>query len=281
MVARSKNLLTAICVLLLGVLACGAPAAATESVHQEPLEPATSLPETVAADSTPFASVTADTECRAGPGLEYDVVEGLEAGTSYMVLEKYTLAGADYWIVQLEDGRKCWLWEESTNVAGKVDDLPEATAPSTPTPPGPLAIIKVTVWGPVLGSIEEEKLSDATVELVEWQENGSLLAVGKSAKEMETGVYHLIDVPSGERMIRVIKDSNYAIGYETINVVIRTEPNEVAIHMDWSSPILTGCAHLTDPLERMRCYNQNQVAPIGTGVFQRDFLLAPTATATP
>ena len=82
----------------------------------------------------PFISVSVATNCRVGPGRQYDRVGALLVGE---IAEVY---GRDptgaYWYIRNPDPGPefCWLWGEYATLVGNVDILPVYTPPPTPTP---------------------------------------------------------------------------------------------------------------------------------------------------
>ena len=159
-------------------------------------------------------------------------------------------------------------------------EAPGSGPSSDTTTAVPAATVLVTVWGPDSTKKEEQLILGATVELVEIEEDGDLVVVGERAAEVGQGLYRLLNVPTGERLFRATKPPANMDGFETMNVVIDAEPNEVEIHMvEWvPGPPGDECAHLTNPLQRFRCYSNLNAAPIDPGVVDPGMLLVPTAS---
>lgn len=149
---------------------------------------------------------------------------------------------------------------------------------SDPTTAVPVATVLVTVWGPDSTSQDEVQISGATVELLAFTENGEWEPAGDPGEEVELGLYRLINVPAGERTFRAMKQPDNMDGFETINVVIGTEQNEVEIHMvQWiPGPPGDECAQLTNALQRFRCYSHENWDQIGPDVADPGLLLVPT-----
>lgn len=83
--------------------------------------------------SVPTVSVSTNTNCRTGPGTEYDLIDGLLVGQTAQVVGKNTSTG--YWIIQRLNGSgTCWLWDEYATVSGNTAGLAEYPIPPTPTP---------------------------------------------------------------------------------------------------------------------------------------------------
>jgi hypothetical protein len=76
----------------------------------------------------PQVSVSAETNCRTGPGINYKLVWQAEPGITYPLVGKHSPTG--YWIILLPDGRQCWLWGQNATVAGDINSLPEYIPPA-------------------------------------------------------------------------------------------------------------------------------------------------------
>lgn len=90
--------------------------------------------------STPQLTVLQQTNCREGPGQDYEVV------FTYLPQKKLTIQGrydpTNYWLVKSDEspGGQCWLWGEYVEVAGSYWAVPSVTPPATATlapPPAP------------------------------------------------------------------------------------------------------------------------------------------------
>lgn len=83
--------------------------------------------------TVPEVSVSTNTNCRTGPGTQYDLVGGLLVGQTAIVVGKNTSTG--YWIIN-NPGKSgtCWLWDEYATVSGNTTGLTEYAVPPTPTP---------------------------------------------------------------------------------------------------------------------------------------------------
>jgi hypothetical protein len=90
--------------------------------------------------STPQLTVLQQTNCREGPGQDYDVV------FTYLPSAKLTILGrydpTNFWLVQSDQspGGRCWLWGEYVEVTGSYWVVPSVTPPPTATlapPPAP------------------------------------------------------------------------------------------------------------------------------------------------
>ena len=83
-------------------------------------------------------TVSADTNCRSGPGLDYDIVGALTIGQQAEVVGKSS--AANYWVIDNPLGAgTCWLWGEHATITGDAAGLQEIAAPPTVTPLAALA----------------------------------------------------------------------------------------------------------------------------------------------
>jgi len=93
----------------------------------------TAAPDSTPTPSVPTVSVSVNTNCRTGPGTQYDLVGGVNVGQSAVVVGKSTSTG--YWIINnLNGSGTCWLWGQYATVSGNTANLPEYPVPPTPTP---------------------------------------------------------------------------------------------------------------------------------------------------
>lgn len=96
--------------------------------------------------SIPMISVSANTNCRKGPSIAYDILAALLVGEEAEIVGKYTSTSPAYWIIK-KGSVTCWLWGEYATVEGDTSRLPEMIPPPTPTPsstPTPTATATVT-----------------------------------------------------------------------------------------------------------------------------------------
>lgn len=157
---KAKRTLIAVNALLVAILACNLPS--NQSVAQPPdlagtitaqamilLESSntptfTSLPaftETPSltptvtltpTPSVPQVTVTAATNCRTGPGTEYDLLFTLQPGQVAQIVG--TDLPDNYWIINMPGGGVCWLWGQYAVVSGNIAGLQQFAVPPTPTP---------------------------------------------------------------------------------------------------------------------------------------------------
>jgi hypothetical protein len=94
----------------------------------------TSTPTFTLTPSIPLASVSANTNCRSGPGTIYEIRGVLNIGETAEVVGKN--AAGDTWIIKLPSNPSitCWLWGYYATVVGDVSGLTVYSPPPTPTP---------------------------------------------------------------------------------------------------------------------------------------------------
>jgi hypothetical protein len=93
--------------------------------------------------TVPQVGVTSATNCRTGPGTEYDLLLTLQPGQVVEVIAKYP--PDNYWIIKMPSGGICWLWGQYAVVSGNTAVLPEYAPPPTPTPSLPANPSRLTV----------------------------------------------------------------------------------------------------------------------------------------
>lgn len=84
--------------------------------------------------SVPIARVSRNTNCRTGPGTEYDLVYIFMVGDEAEIIARSSVP--NYVIIKVPDGsgRNCWLWMQYGEQSGDTSGLPQQTPPPTPTP---------------------------------------------------------------------------------------------------------------------------------------------------
>lgn len=83
--------------------------------------------------SIPLVTVSVGTNCREGPGIIYNLLDGLMVGEQAQIV-KLAPAGVDYVVIQRPHGPgECWLWLRYATITGDLSQLPIATIPPTPT----------------------------------------------------------------------------------------------------------------------------------------------------
>lgn len=78
--------------------------------------------------SQPMASVGDVTNCRKGPGKDYERVTQIFPAESVKIIGFFS---PNYWIVSTKDG-DCWVSGEFTTPAGSIASVPTVSAPPTP-----------------------------------------------------------------------------------------------------------------------------------------------------
>lgn len=93
----------------------------------------TNAPQGTPASSAVLLTVSTATNCRSGPGREYDLLDVLNVGETAEAVGRYP--PANYWIIKKPHGAGlCWLWGQYvTIVGGDALLLPEMTPPPSPT----------------------------------------------------------------------------------------------------------------------------------------------------
>ncbi len=154
---KAKRTLIAVNALIIAILACNLPT--SQNPVQPPGPAGSDTPEMVVLEasdtpaftetpsltptitltptpSVPEVNVTSATNCRTGPGIEYDLLYTLQPGQVAQIIGKYT--PLNYWVINYPGGI-CWLWGQYAVVSGNVAALAEYPAPPTPTPSMPAA----------------------------------------------------------------------------------------------------------------------------------------------
>src|SRR5512143_1015514 len=155
---KAKRTLIAVNALLVAILACNLPS--PQNPAQQPAPATTETPAMVVlvssdtpavtetpsltptitltpTPSVPEVTVTSATNCRTGPGTEYDLLYTLQPGQVAQIIGKYT--ARNYWVINFPGGTMCWLWGQYAVVSGNVAAVAEYAVPPTPTPTIPAA----------------------------------------------------------------------------------------------------------------------------------------------
>ncbi len=82
--------------------------------------------------SVTTVTVSQNTNCRKGPGTQYDANGALLIGQIAEVVGKNS--ASNYWIIKIPGNASgtCWLWGQYATVSGDTSALAEATVPPTP-----------------------------------------------------------------------------------------------------------------------------------------------------
>ncbi len=89
----------------------------------------------------PFASFEDVTNCRTGPGVNYERITQITPGFSVEIIGFFP---PNYWIVQTDAG-PCWVAGEFVTPAGNISAVPTVTAPPTPKAEAPEGV-SVQKW---------------------------------------------------------------------------------------------------------------------------------------
>ena len=89
--------------------------------------------------SVPMLTVQESTNCRTGPGQDYEIVFTYLKGKKLEIVGSYPQE--NYWLVKSAEspGGVCWLWGEFVEVTGSYAAVPSVTPPPTATLPLPVA----------------------------------------------------------------------------------------------------------------------------------------------
>jgi len=83
---------------------------------------------TPASGSKPFASFEDVTNCRMGPGVNYERITQIQPGFSVEIVGFFP---PNYWVVNTDAGQ-CWVAGEFVTPSGSVSGVPTVSAPPTP-----------------------------------------------------------------------------------------------------------------------------------------------------
>ena len=89
--------------------------------------------------SVPMLTVREQTNCRTGPGQDYEIVFTYLPNKKLVILGRYDIE--NYWLVKSDESPtgQCWLWGEFVEVTGSYWVVSSVTAPPTATRPPPNA----------------------------------------------------------------------------------------------------------------------------------------------
>ncbi|MBN1303717.1 MAG: SH3 domain-containing protein [Anaerolineales bacterium] len=110
--------------------AIGPPSETPTAKATATLKPtATITPTTEPTYSLPMLKINESTNCRSGPGQEFEILNTFLPGASVKILGAYP----GYWIVEYEESKSCWVWGEYAEASGSHWTAPTMTAPPFPT----------------------------------------------------------------------------------------------------------------------------------------------------
>lgn len=97
----------------------------------EQVQPAAVLPP---ATGDVTVTVSTATNCRTGPGQNFNIVYGMPVGQVAKVVAKNSYSG--YWIIEIpgQNGKTCWLWGQYAVINGDTSILNEVVTPTSPAP---------------------------------------------------------------------------------------------------------------------------------------------------
>jgi hypothetical protein len=99
---------------------------------------ATQTPTITPTYSTPILVFNGNTNCRKGPGEEFDVVTVVRSGQKVEAVGR--LEKTNYWLVKKPGSAEtCWVAGDFATASGSIHVLPTVTAPPIPTPKPPTA----------------------------------------------------------------------------------------------------------------------------------------------
>jgi hypothetical protein len=86
--------------------------------------------------SVPMLEVNEATNCRSGPGQNYEIIFTFLSGATTEIVGQYPQD--NYWVVKLPGGSgTCWVWGGYSTTTGSAWVVPTTTAPPTTTPTAP------------------------------------------------------------------------------------------------------------------------------------------------
>lgn len=113
---------------------------ALAETQSTPSAPITGTPPTITPTySTPMLTVSEQTNCRSGPGQNYEILTVVFPGQQAEILGYYP--PLNYWLIKTAVGQTCWLWGEHATTTGSYWVVPTLTVPPTQTSTPPLAPI--------------------------------------------------------------------------------------------------------------------------------------------
>ncbi len=93
--------------------------------------------------ATPMAVIKANTQCRSGPGENYQSITDVSLNQNAVVLGKDL--SDNYWLIQTSSG-ECWVATQDITIVGNTQNIPEVTPPpltpaGVPARPGKLTAV--------------------------------------------------------------------------------------------------------------------------------------------
>ena len=95
--------------------------------------------------SVPILKINESTNCRTGPGQNYEIIFAFLPGATAEIVGQYPQD--NYWVVKLPDsGGTCWAWGGYATTSGSFWVVPTMTPPPTTTPNAPDAPTGLSVY---------------------------------------------------------------------------------------------------------------------------------------
>ena len=105
----------------------GSPSTATLGITETP------TPTITPTYSLPLLNVNETTNCRIGPGQNYQLITSFTPGASIEIVGRYPTN--NYWVVKIPGGDEtCWIWGEFSTATGSYWVVPSVTAPTSSAP---------------------------------------------------------------------------------------------------------------------------------------------------
>ncbi len=113
--------------------AAGEAADANSQAAAAAAQPAAEEEESMDSSGAPMLSVSQATNCRVGPGDEYDAVAFIDTDTT-VAITGWDGYGYFYTVENPDGGDDCWVWAEFATVEGDTSGLQLVKTPATPEP---------------------------------------------------------------------------------------------------------------------------------------------------
>lgn len=96
---------------------------------------------TTPSNGAPVLTIRESTNCRTGPGEEYEIVTTYLADRELEIVGRYD--PGDFWLVRSNESPAgtCWIWGEFAEVTGDTGSVPSVTPPATATGAPPRAAV--------------------------------------------------------------------------------------------------------------------------------------------
>lgn len=105
----------------------------TQVAQPLPVLPTPTAPPTpVPTLAPPAFGANVGTNCRSGPGMEYDVLSGINAGQTVWILGQSAPDRTEKWWLVNYNGITCWVWSALGFTTGNLDNIQPVVAPYLP-----------------------------------------------------------------------------------------------------------------------------------------------------